>query len=217
MSTQIWESWGFGTDCWHYEGGDACTGTSADSYIWTTTEESISLGCFRIWVWWEELYWKMFGVLQSWACHQHGGLSIGIIGNWSKHAGSHPKLACLAHKYLATPATSVSCERLFSLPGHIVQKKQAALSSSNVTRLVCLSRWLGSWVACIFFFCVHFFVMRTSNIYSTDSQIKSALSLELMLWYPQCRWPWVNITCTPAHVHLVSGLPLRVHVTQKSF
>lgn len=63
---------------------------------------------------------------------------------WSKHEGAHSKLACLARKYLATPATSVPCERLFSLSGHIVQKKRAALSSDNVNRLVCLSNWLGA-------------------------------------------------------------------------
>lgn len=63
---------------------------------------------------------------------------------WSQHAGSHSRLACIAQKYLATPATSVPCERLFSLAGHIVQKKRAALSSENVSRLVCLSNWLGA-------------------------------------------------------------------------
>lgn len=63
---------------------------------------------------------------------------------WSKHACVYNKIACLAQKYLATPATSVPCERLFSLSGHVVQKKRAALSSGNVTKLVCLSSWLRS-------------------------------------------------------------------------
>ena len=63
---------------------------------------------------------------------------------WSKHAGAYNKLACLAHKYLATPATSVPCGRLFSPSGHIVQRKRAALSSGNVTRRVCLSNWLSA-------------------------------------------------------------------------
>ncbi|XP_062381388.1 E3 SUMO-protein ligase ZBED1-like [Sardina pilchardus] len=63
---------------------------------------------------------------------------------WSKHACVYNKIACLAQKYLATPATSVPCERLFSLSGHVVQKKRAALSSGNVTKLVCLSSWLWS-------------------------------------------------------------------------
>ncbi|KAK7913165.1 hypothetical protein WMY93_013376 [Mugilogobius chulae] len=63
---------------------------------------------------------------------------------WSKHASSHSKLAPIAHKYLATPATSVPCERLFSLAGHVVQKKRASLSSEHVNNLVCLSNWLGA-------------------------------------------------------------------------
>ncbi|KAK0140687.1 Zinc finger BED domain-containing protein 1 [Merluccius polli] len=63
---------------------------------------------------------------------------------WSQHAGSHSRLACLAKKYLATPATSVPCERLFSLAGHIVAKKRVSLSSQHVIQLVCLSDWLGA-------------------------------------------------------------------------
>ncbi|KAI4807792.1 hypothetical protein KUCAC02_027577 [Chaenocephalus aceratus] len=61
---------------------------------------------------------------------------------WSSHAGAHDKLAPLAHKYLATPASTVPCERLFSVARHIVQKKRSALLSENVNKLVCLSNWL---------------------------------------------------------------------------
>ncbi|KAL2077895.1 hypothetical protein ACEWY4_025580 [Coilia grayii] len=61
---------------------------------------------------------------------------------WSEHTAAYPSLAPLAKKYLATPATTVPCERLFSLSGHIVQKKRAALSADNVTRLVCVNNWL---------------------------------------------------------------------------
>ncbi|KAI7800451.1 uncharacterized protein LOC130564312 [Triplophysa rosa] len=61
---------------------------------------------------------------------------------WSAHSGSHGKLAHIAKRYLATPASTVPCERLFSLAGHIVQKKRSALSSENVNKLVSLSNWL---------------------------------------------------------------------------
>ncbi|XP_038129201.1 E3 SUMO-protein ligase ZBED1-like [Cyprinodon tularosa] len=61
---------------------------------------------------------------------------------WKTHAGAHQQLSVVARKYLAAPATSVPCERLFSLAGNIVQKKRAALSSENVEKLVCLSDWL---------------------------------------------------------------------------
>lgn len=61
---------------------------------------------------------------------------------WSRPGETHPQLSVLACKYLISPATSVPCERLFSLAGHIVTKKRAALNSDNVNRLVCLSNWL---------------------------------------------------------------------------
>ncbi|XP_053510051.1 zinc finger BED domain-containing protein 4-like [Ictalurus furcatus] len=57
---------------------------------------------------------------------------------WSSQAGTYGKLAHIAKRYLATPASTVPCERLFSLAGHIVQKKRSALSSENVNKLVCL-------------------------------------------------------------------------------
>ena len=38
---------------------------------------------------------------------------------WKLHAGAHPLLAGLAKRYLSSPATTVPCERLFSLSGHI--------------------------------------------------------------------------------------------------
>ncbi|KAL6485768.1 hypothetical protein MHYP_G00051600 [Metynnis hypsauchen] len=53
---------------------------------------------------------------------------------WSKREGAHVRLAPIAHKYLSTPATTVPCERLFSLSGHIIQKKRAALSPDNVEK-----------------------------------------------------------------------------------
>jgi len=52
------------------------------------------------------------------------------------------EMARLARKYLAAPATSLPSERLFSVSGHVVQKKRASLLSENVNRLVCLSSWL---------------------------------------------------------------------------
>ena len=44
---------------------------------------------------------------------------------WRKCAPSHGLVAKLAFKYLAFPATTVPCERLFSLSGIVVNSKRA--------------------------------------------------------------------------------------------
>jgi len=61
---------------------------------------------------------------------------------WMGHGQAHKVVATIAWKFLASPATSVPCERLFSLSGHVLTKKRAALAPDNVNKLVCLSDWL---------------------------------------------------------------------------
>jgi len=46
---------------------------------------------------------------------------------WPSREGAHVLMARIACRYLSTPATIVPCERLFSLSGHIVQKKRDCL------------------------------------------------------------------------------------------
>jgi hAT family C-terminal dimerisation region len=60
---------------------------------------------------------------------------------WKENAGVHKVLAPIARRYLASPATTVPCERLFSLSGNILSKKRASLATDNVDKLVCLSNW----------------------------------------------------------------------------
>ncbi|XP_059897633.1 uncharacterized protein LOC132449820 [Gadus macrocephalus] len=60
---------------------------------------------------------------------------------WSEHTAVYGKIAHIARRYLGTPATTVPCERLFSLAGHIVQKRRSSLSPETVNKLVCLSDW----------------------------------------------------------------------------
>ncbi|XP_048844730.1 E3 SUMO-protein ligase ZBED1-like [Brienomyrus brachyistius] len=62
---------------------------------------------------------------------------------WAKHSGAYEDLSHLARKYLASPASAVPSETLFSLSGHSLQEKRAVLASESVDRFVCLSNWLG--------------------------------------------------------------------------
>lgn len=57
---------------------------------------------------------------------------------WEKHAGIYPEHAQLARKYLAIPATSAPCERLFSTAGRTIEKRRAKLNPETAKSIVFL-------------------------------------------------------------------------------
>lgn len=61
---------------------------------------------------------------------------------WLKHEAIYPALAKVAKKFLSSPASTVPCERLFSVAGNVVSKKRSSLEPGNVNKLVCLQSWL---------------------------------------------------------------------------
>ena len=69
--------------------------------------------------------------------------SLSSIQNHIKNKHTfYPKLAILAEKYLGTPATTVPCERLFSIAGFIADKRRSALLPESLNVLLCLKDWL---------------------------------------------------------------------------
>lgn len=58
---------------------------------------------------------------------------------WKTNHFVFPLLSDLAKKYLSPCATSVSSERMFSIAGHIVNKKRSSLKPEKVDRLVFLA------------------------------------------------------------------------------
>jgi len=61
---------------------------------------------------------------------------------WKIHESEYPELSQLARKFLATPATTVPCERLFSMAGHLINKRRSTLSPERANELLCLQNWL---------------------------------------------------------------------------
>ena len=61
---------------------------------------------------------------------------------WSKAQQSYPNVAFQASKLLSIPATSVPCERLFSVAGLLVDKRRTSLTPEHVQQMLCLSSWL---------------------------------------------------------------------------
>lgn len=61
---------------------------------------------------------------------------------WKVHVSSYPILSRMARDYLATPSTSVPCERLFSSSGDMVTSQRAQLSPHNIRKAMCLKHWL---------------------------------------------------------------------------
>ncbi len=56
-------------------------------------------------------------------------------------SGDCPVLCVMARDYLAVQASSVPCERLFSVAGHIVRAKRGRLTGSTIMKLLCLKYW----------------------------------------------------------------------------
>lgn len=65
--------------------------------------------------------------------------TLSLLEWWKKNEMIYPRLAVLAKKYLAVPASSVPSERVFSLSGTIVCKKRSRLCPDMVDTLVFLS------------------------------------------------------------------------------
>lgn len=63
-----------------------------------------------------------------------------ILQWWKKNEISYPGLSVLAKKYLAIPASSVPAERVFSLAGHLVNKKRAHLNPSNIDNIIFMNK-----------------------------------------------------------------------------
>lgn len=64
---------------------------------------------------------------------------------WKNNGHFYPRLSLLARKYLSVPASSVPCERVFSLAGHLVNKKRARLSKDNIDLIIFLNKNMTYW------------------------------------------------------------------------
>ena len=63
---------------------------------------------------------------------------ITVLEWWEKYGCLFPHLSKLAMKYMAIPTSSVPSERVFSLTGHLVNKKQARLNPKHVQMITFL-------------------------------------------------------------------------------
>ncbi|XP_053374207.1 E3 SUMO-protein ligase ZBED1-like [Mercenaria mercenaria] len=63
---------------------------------------------------------------------------LSLLQWWEKNQYVYPRLAVLAKKYLAIPASSVPSERVFSLAGSLVNKKRSRLNPDLINKLIFL-------------------------------------------------------------------------------
>ena len=59
---------------------------------------------------------------------------------WKMNSLVYPTLSILAADFLATPATSVPSERVFSVAGYTVNRQRSSLASENVDKLIFLNK-----------------------------------------------------------------------------
>jgi len=61
---------------------------------------------------------------------------------WRLKETVFPNVAVQAKKRLSMPATSVSCERLFSAGGILIDRCRSLLHPNHVRQMLCLRSWL---------------------------------------------------------------------------
>lgn len=63
---------------------------------------------------------------------------------WKTHKLQFPVLSLMVRDYFCIPATSVSCEQLFSKSGDIITKRRNNISSSIVEYCMCINSWYNN-------------------------------------------------------------------------
>jgi hypothetical protein len=69
------------------------------------------------------------------------GMDMGILDWWKCQSSMSPCVARIARDYLAIPATSVPCERVFSSAVDLISDKRASLSEEVIRACMCLKSW----------------------------------------------------------------------------
>jgi len=80
--------------------------------------------------------------LSAFRAHKSEPLGSDPLLFWKQHSASYPNLSVQAAKLLYIPATSLLCERVFSVAGVIGEKRRTALSPDQVQKISCLNSWL---------------------------------------------------------------------------
>ncbi len=70
--------------------------------------------------------------------HNSLGVTCEPLTFWKVNATKYPKLAKVAKKFLAVPATSAPIERVFSHAGNILRPNRARLLPKNFEQLLLL-------------------------------------------------------------------------------
>lgn len=72
-----------------------------------------------------------------------GNGDFNILEWWKQNERSYPHLAQLARRYLATPATSVPSEKIFSAAGRLMTKLRNRLSPKKTDMILFLNKNKG--------------------------------------------------------------------------
>lgn len=64
--------------------------------------------------------------------------SLDVLDFWREKSALFPSLIPVAKKFLAIPATSASCERIFSKAGHLISKRRANFKPENIEKILFL-------------------------------------------------------------------------------